>query len=109
MSPTQVVRKKVGVTMVKNEEGVLVPTKVVTGWHMCIDYRKRNSATRKYHFPLPFIDQILEWVAGHPFYCFLDGYLGYYQIEIALEDKPPLLVLLILLLFVECPLVCVMH
>lgn len=54
---------------------------------MCIDYRKLNATTRKDHFPLPFIDQILERVAGHPFYCFLDGYSGYYQIEIALEDQ----------------------
>ena len=54
---------------------------------MCIDYRKVNSATRKDHFPLPFIDQILERVAGHPYYCFLDGYSRYYQIDIAIEDE----------------------
>jgi len=42
--------------------------------------------TRKEHFPLPFMDQILERVAIHEFYCFLDGYSGYNQIEIALED-----------------------
>ena len=86
VSPTQVVPKKSGVTVVQNEVGELVPTKVVTGWRMCIDYRKLNATTRKDHFPLPFIDQILERVAGHPFYCFLDGYSGYYQIEISLED-----------------------
>ena len=54
---------------------------------MCIDYRKLNVVTRKYHFPLPFIDQVLERVSGHPFYCFLDGYLGYFQIEIDVEDQ----------------------
>ena len=86
VSPTQVVPKKSGVTVVENEKGALVPTRTVTGWRMCIDYRKLNAATRKDHFPLPFIDQILERVVGHPFYCFLDGYSGYYQIEIALED-----------------------
>ena len=43
--------------------------------------------TRKDHFPLPFMDQILERVTGHEFYCFLDGYLGYNQIEIVLEDQ----------------------
>ena len=74
--------KKSGVTVVKNDEGTLVPTKVVTGWLMCIDYRKLNFATQKDDFPLPFIDQILERVAGHPFHCFLDSYSGYYQIEI---------------------------
>ena len=87
VSPTQVVPKKSGVTVVENEKGALVPTRTVTGWRMCIDYRKLNAATRKDHFPLPFIDQILERVAGHPYYCFLDGYSGYYQIEIALEDQ----------------------
>lgn len=87
VSPTQVVPKKSGVTVVKNELGEMVPTKIVTGWRMCIDYRKLNAATHKDHFPLPFLDQILERVAGHPFYCFLDGYSGYYQIEIALEDQ----------------------
>jgi hypothetical protein len=87
VSPTQVVPKKLGVTVVKNEHGELVPTKLVTRWQMCIDYRKLNTATRKDHFPLPFIDQVLERVAGHSFYCFLGGYSGYYQIEIDLEDQ----------------------
>ena len=54
---------------------------------MCIDYKKLNAGTRKYHFPLPFVDQMLERVAGHEFYCFLDRYSGYNQIEIALEDQ----------------------
>ena len=53
----------------------------------CIDYRKLNSTTRKDHFPLPFIDQMLERLAGHSHYCFLDGFLGYNQIAIALEDQ----------------------
>ena len=54
---------------------------------MCIDYRRLNEVTRKEHFPLPFIDQLLESVSGHPFYCFMDGYSGYFQIEIAPEDQ----------------------
>ena len=76
------VPKKSGVTVVKNDDNELVPTKVQTGWRVCIDYRKLNS-TRKDHFPLPFIDQMLERLAGHSHYCFLDGYLGYNQIVIA--------------------------
>ena len=79
--------KKSGVTVVKNENNELIPTRTVTSWRMCIDYRKLNFVTRKDHFPLPFLDQILERVAGHAFYCFLDGYSGYNQIEIALEDQ----------------------
>jgi hypothetical protein len=45
VSPTQVVPKKSGVTVVENKLGELVPTKLVTGWRMCIDYRKLNAAT----------------------------------------------------------------
>ena len=87
VSPTQVVPKKSGVTVVKNANDELIPTRVTTGWRVCIDYRKLNSVTRKDHFPLPFMDQILERVAGHNFYCFLDGYSGYNQLEIAPEDQ----------------------
>ncbi|GJY62105.1 reverse transcriptase domain-containing protein [Tanacetum coccineum] len=54
------VPKKRGMTVVTNDENELVPTRLVTGWRVCIDYRKLNEATRKDHFPLPFIDQMLE-------------------------------------------------
>ena len=73
--------------MITNEKNELIPTRTITGWRMCINYRTLNSMTRKDHFPLPFMDQILERVAGHEFYCFLDGYSGYNQIEITLEDQ----------------------
>ena len=87
VSPTQIVPKKSGVTMVENENNELIPTPVTSSWRVCIDYRKLNEGTRKDHFPLPFVYQMLERVAGHEFYCFLDGYSGYNQIEIALEDQ----------------------
>ncbi|CAA0831960.1 Uncharacterized mitochondrial protein AtMg00860, partial [Striga hermonthica] len=87
VSPTQVVPKKSGVTVVGTHEGELVPTRVQTGWRVCIDYRKLNVMTRKDHFPLPFIDQMLERLAGYSYYCFLDGYSGYFQIPIAPEDQ----------------------
>ena len=54
---------------------------------MCIDYRKLNATTRKDHFPLPFIDQMLERLAYHPYYCFLDGYSGFFQIPIHPYDQ----------------------
>nr|CAN75109.1 hypothetical protein VITISV_010027 [Vitis vinifera] len=73
VSPTQVVPKKSGITVVQNEKGEEVTTRLTAGWRVCIDYRKLNVVTRKDHFPLPFIDQVLERVSGHPFYCFLDG------------------------------------
>ena len=71
----------------QNESGELVPTRTNTKWRVCIDYKKINSATRKDHFPLPFIDQMLERLAGQRFYYFLDGYFNYNQIPIAPEDK----------------------
>ncbi|XP_073017880.1 uncharacterized protein [Primulina eburnea] len=87
VSPVQVVPKKGGMTVVKNENDELISTRTVTGWRVCIDYRKLNNVTRKDHFPLPFIDQMLDRLAGYCHYCFLDGYSGYNQIAIALEDQ----------------------
>ncbi|RVW26841.1 Retrovirus-related Pol polyprotein from transposon 17.6 [Vitis vinifera] len=87
VSPTQVVPKKSGITVIQNEKGEEVSTRPTSGWRVCIDYRRLNSVTRKDHFALPFMDQVLERVSGHPFYCFLDGYSGYFQIEIDLEDQ----------------------
>ena len=87
VSPIHVVPKKSGITIVPNINNELIPTRVQTGWRVCIDYRKLNSNTRKDHFPLPFIDQMLERLAGHSYYCFLDGYSGYNQIPITPEDQ----------------------
>ena len=70
-----------------NEKGEEMPTCLTTGWRACIDYRRLNGVTRKDHFPLPFMDQLLKRISGHPFYCFLDGCSGYFQIEIAAEDQ----------------------
>ncbi|GJT12261.1 reverse transcriptase domain-containing protein [Tanacetum coccineum] len=78
---------KGGFTVVENYEKELIPTRLVTGWRVCIDYRKLNEATRKYHFPLPFMDQMLERLAGNGYYCFLDGFSGYFQIPIDPNDK----------------------
>ena len=82
-----VVRKKGGFTVIRNERNELISTRTVTGWRVCIDYRKLNTATKKDHFPLPFIDHMLDRLVGHPHLCFLDGYSGYNQISIALEDQ----------------------
>nr|GFA77867.1 reverse transcriptase domain-containing protein [Tanacetum cinerariifolium] len=59
VSPIHCVPKKGSMTVIKNDENELVPTRLVTGWRVCIDYRKLNEATRKDHFPLPFMDQML--------------------------------------------------
>ncbi|GJS82215.1 reverse transcriptase domain-containing protein [Tanacetum coccineum] len=57
------------------------------GWRVCIDYRKLNEATRKDHFPLPFMDQMLERLVGNQYYCFLDDFSGYFQIPIDPKDQ----------------------
>ncbi|GKC33575.1 reverse transcriptase domain-containing protein [Tanacetum coccineum] len=82
VSPVHCVPKKGGFTVVKNDENELIPTRLVTRWRVCIDYRKLNEATRKDHFPLPFMDQMLERLAGNKYYCFLDGFSCYIQIPI---------------------------
>ncbi|KAM1376190.1 hypothetical protein ACFX2F_037958 [Malus domestica] len=87
VSAIQVVPKKVGITVMTNENKELVPTKPTASWRVCTDYRKLNSSTRKDYFPMPFIDQMLERLAGYSHYCFLDGYSGYNQIAIAPEDQ----------------------
>nr|GEZ69508.1 reverse transcriptase domain-containing protein [Tanacetum cinerariifolium] len=74
-------------TVIKNDKNELVPTRLVTDWRVCIDYRKLNEATRKDHFPLPFMDQMLETLAGNEYYCFLDGFSGYFQIPIDPKDQ----------------------
>ncbi|GJT07269.1 reverse transcriptase domain-containing protein [Tanacetum coccineum] len=87
VSPVHCVPKKGGMTVVTNDENELVPTRLVTGWRVCIDYRKLNEATRKDHFPLPFMDQMLERLAGNEYYCFLDVFSSYFQILIDPKDQ----------------------
>jgi len=86
VSHVHVVPKKGGMTVVENDKNELIPTWTVTGWRMCIDYRRLNQATRKDHFPLPFMDYMLERLDEQAFYCFLDGYSGYNQIVVSPED-----------------------
>nr|GEW62090.1 DNA-directed DNA polymerase [Tanacetum cinerariifolium] len=81
------VPKKGGFAVVDNEDNELIPTRLVTSWRVCVDYRKLNEATRKDHFPLSFMDQMLERLAGNRYYCFLDGFYGYFQIPIDLKDQ----------------------
>ena len=87
VSSVHVVPKKGGFTVIRNEKVELIPIKTVTGWRVCIDYRKLNTTTRKDHYPLPFIDKMLDRLVGHPYLCFLDGYSRYNQIDIAPEDQ----------------------
>ena len=92
VSPIQVVPKKGGMTMVKNDQNELIPTRTVTGWRMCIDYRKLNEAMRKDHYLLPFMDQMLERLVGKSFYCFFSPlyvfFAFYSSIRLFSESEP---------------------
>ena len=111
VSPIHVVPKNAGLIVITNNTNEELTTQVPTKWRVCIDYRRLNLATRKDHFPLPFIDQMLERLAGHKFYCFLDGYYGYNQIAIDPRDQEKLLLLsrFALLPTRTCPLVFAMY
>ncbi|GJR33152.1 reverse transcriptase domain-containing protein [Tanacetum coccineum] len=87
VSPIHCVPKKGGITVVKNKKDELVSTRTITGWRVCIDYRKLNEATAKDHFLLPFMDQMLERLAENKYFCFLDGFSGYFQIPIDPMDQ----------------------
>ncbi|GKB61601.1 reverse transcriptase domain-containing protein [Tanacetum coccineum] len=87
VSPVHYVPKKGGMTIVKNEDNELIPKRLVTRWRVCIDYQKLNDATRKDHFPLPFMDQMLERLARNEYNCFLDGFSGYFRIPIDPKDQ----------------------
>ena len=87
VSPVHCVPKKGGITVVPNKDDELVAQRTVVGYRMCIDYRKLNKATRKDHYPLPFIDQMLERLPKHSHFCYLDGYSGFSQIPVHSDDQ----------------------
>ena len=87
VSPIHVFQKNGGMIVIRNEKNELILTRKVTGLRVCIDYRKLNTTTRNDHFPLPFIDQMLDRLANYSHCCFLYGYSGYNQIAIAFEDQ----------------------
>ena len=87
VSPVHIVSKKAGLTVMMNEKGEEIQTHLPTKWRVCIDYWKLNSATKKDHFPLPFIDQILDRLVGSSYFCFLNGYSSYSQITFQPDDQ----------------------
>ena len=82
VSHVHCIPKKGGITVVPNDKNELIPQRIVTGYRMVIDFRKLNEATRKDHYPLPFIDQMLEILSKQTHFCFLDGYSGFTQIQV---------------------------
>ena len=106
------VPKKGGITVVPNDKDELIPQRIITGYRMVIDFRKLNKATKKDHYPLPFIDQMLERLSKNTHFCFLDGYSGFflkYLCRLKINQRLLLHALLVLLLIDVCLLVYVMH
>jgi len=87
VKPIHMVPKKTGIMLVKNKDDALIPISILSGWRICVDYRKFKFFTCKDHFPLPFIDQMLEHLTSKSFYCFLDGFSRYNHIVINPEDE----------------------
>ena len=87
VSHVHCVPKKGGITVVPNDKNELIPQRIVTGYRMVIDFSKINKATRKDHYPLPFIDQMLERLSKQTHFCFPDGYSGFSQIPVSKEDQ----------------------
>ena len=87
VSPVHCVPKKGGITVVPNDNDELIPQRVIVGYRMCIDFRKVNKVTKKDHYPLPFIDQMLERLSKNTHFCFLDGYSGFSQIAVRAKDQ----------------------
>ena len=87
VSHVHCVPKKGGITVVPNDKNELIPQRIVTRYRMVIDFRKLNKATRKDHYPLPLIDQMLEMLSKHTHFCFLDGYSSFSQIPVSQPDK----------------------
>ena len=80
-------RKKGGITVVPNDNNELIPQRIVTRYRKVTDYRKLNKATRKDHYPLPFINQMLQRLSKHTHFCFLDGYSNFLQIHVSQPDQ----------------------
>src|SRR4051794_8930284 len=87
VSPVHCVPKRGGITVVPNEDNELIPQRVVVGYRMCIDFRKINKVTKKDHYPLPFIDQMLERLSKKTHFFFLDGYSGFSLIVVKAQDQ----------------------
>ena len=86
VSPIHCVPKKGGITVVPNDKDELIPQRIISSYRMVINFRKLNKATRKDHYPLSFIDQMLERLSKHTHFCFLDGYSGFSQIPVSADD-----------------------
>ena len=54
---------------------------------VCVDFKDLNKAGPKDDFPLLYIDELVDFTAGHALLSFMDGFSGYIQIVMALEDR----------------------
>jgi hypothetical protein len=54
---------------------------------MCIDYTSLNKACPKDEYPLSCICQIVDFMVSCELLSFLDAYLGYHQISLAINNE----------------------
>ncbi|GKB79028.1 hypothetical protein Tco_0945923 [Tanacetum coccineum] len=87
VSPIHCVPKKCCIIVVTNKNDEIVPTRTVTGWRVCIDYRKLNEATAKDHFPLLFMDQIPNWNLPFELMCDASDFAVGAVLEFDIEIK----------------------
>ena len=87
VNPIHCVPKKGGTTVIPNDKDELITQRIITGYRIVIDFRKLNKSTKKDHYPLPFIDQMLERLSKHTHFCFQDGYSGFSQIHVSAKDQ----------------------
>ena len=87
VSPVHCIPKKGGIIVVPNDKDELTPQRIITGYRMVIDFRKLNKDTKKDHYPLPFIDQMLERLSKHTHFCLLDGSPGFSQMPLSAVDQ----------------------
>ena len=66
---------------------VVLVSKTIGGWKMCIDFTNLNRACPKYFYPLPIIDQPVDFTAKHALLCCMDAFSGYHQIFMDPSDK----------------------
>ena len=83
VSHVHCVPKKGGITVVPNDKNELIPQRIVTCYRMVIDFRKLNKSTRKDHYPLLFIEQMLERLSKHTHFCLPDGYSSFSPIPVS--------------------------
>ena len=87
VNPVHSIPKHGGITTIQNDKDEVLPSRTITEYKMCVDFRKLNKITIKEHQPLPFMEQIIDRITSNSYYCILDANSGFSQIQIHPEDQ----------------------